>query len=457
MNRKRRDYPWRRNHRRLFLVVFCFAAAVATAMAVLHWQGESSLQKQMAAIRAKGEPITANELAQRYPAPAKTDRAEEHYGKAGESLKAVLSANDYRGKITKINDAPPQERFSEELHQWMESYLAEHADALRMLHEASGNPAVRYDIDWSQGFSAPVPNLLQLRGSAQLLQLEAFSAAEDGDGARTAEAIVAALAMDRPMREAPILIMQMMRQALRGMACATIRRVLPMAAFSDEQLVRLQAALAGTDVPEALTDAFIGERAMGLWGFDHPQMVVPQIRDAEQWFPGAGSLAAGLLRMTVTASGDRERYTRYMTEMVEASRRPYLEAAAAIERLERDRSSWRSPLPSFAEMVIPNLSRCISQTARNDAFMYCAQAALALERYRLANGRAPSQAAELTPAFLSAVPLDPFNNQPLHYSFNENGYAFYSVGENLKDDGGDDTSKGNLDVVFRVAYLSKQE
>ena len=343
MERKRRDYPWRRSHRRLFLAVFGFAAVVAAAMAVLKWRGESSYQRQLAVIRAKGEPITAHELAQRHPAPAKKDNAADSYGKAGDSLKAALSDSHYRAKITAINDAPPRGRFAEELHQWMEGYLAEHADALRVLHEAAKNPAIRYDFDFSKGFAAPIPNLLQLRGSAQLLQLEAFVAAEDGDSARATEAILAALAMDRPMREAPILIMEMMRQALRGMACTTIKRVLPMAAFPDEQLVRLQAALAGTDVPEALTGAFIGERAMGLWGLDHPQLVVPQFRDAEQWFPGAGSLAAGLVRMAVTASGDRERYVRYMTEMVDASRRPYIEAAAAIERLEKDRSSWRSP------------------------------------------------------------------------------------------------------------------
>lgn len=455
--RNRRDYPWRRNRRRLLLIVFGLFGVVAMALAAVSWRGESSLQKQIAAIRAKGEPITPNDLAQRHPAPAKADNAGESYGKAGETLKTALADNRYRAKITAINDAPPQERFAEELHQWMEGYLAEQADVLRVLHEAAKNPATRYDYDLGKGFAAPIPNLLELRGSAQLLQLEAYVAAEDGDSARAVEAIAAALAMDRPMREAPALIMQMMRQALRSMACTTIKRVLTTIAFSDEQLLRLQAALAETDDPEALTNAFIGERASGLSAFDRPQLFLPPIQQADNWFPGASSLAAGLVRMSMTASGDRERYVKYMTEMIDASRRPVPEALDVMERMAKELSSRHSFIPGLAETMIPNLARCLSQTARNDAFMYEARSALALELFRLANGQPPAKITELAPAFLPAVPLDPFDEQPLRYVADEHGYAFYSIGENRTDDGGNDAAGKNLDVVFRVTYHSKQE
>ena len=231
MERKRRDYPWRRNHRRLLLIVFSFFGALALALAVLNWRGESVLQKQIAVIRAKGEPITPGDLEKRYPAPPREENAAESYGKAGETLKTAVSSDGYRNYLKRISDAPKQGRFAEEIHRWMEGYLADHTDALRILHEAAKKPAARYDLELGKGFNAPLPNLLQLRGSAQLLQLEAYVAAEDGNSARAAEAILAALAMDRTMRAAPILIMQMMRQALRSMACSTVRRVLPMTAF----------------------------------------------------------------------------------------------------------------------------------------------------------------------------------------------------------------------------------
>lgn len=457
MERKRRDYPWRRNHRRLLLIVFCFFGTVALALAMLNWRGESVLQKQIAAIRAKGEPITPDDLEKHHPAPPKEENAAETYGKAGESLKTVLSDQKYRAQLGKVSDTPPQTHFSEELHRWMEGYLADHADALRILHEAEKKPTARYDLELGKGFNAPLPNLLQLRGSAQLLQLEAYVAAEDGDGARATEAILAALAMDSPMRSAPILIMQMMRQALRSMACSTVRRVLPMTTFSEEQLAKMQRAMAKTDDPGALTNAFIGERAMGLVAFDHPQQILPQIQQADQWLPGASSLAAGLVRLSMAANGDRERYLRFMTEMIDASRHPTHEALPMMERMGMGASSQRSFLPSVTDMILPNLSRCENQVARCDADLRCAEAALAVERYRLANGRPPENAADLVPAFLPNLPLDPFDGQPLRYITDEQGYAFYSVGENRVDDGGADVAGRNLDVVFRVTCLSKQE
>jgi hypothetical protein len=441
----------------LLLIVFGFFGTVVLALAVVNWRGESALEKQVAAIRAKGEPITPNELSQRFPAPPKENNAAETYVKAGGTLKEALGDRDYRARLTKISDAPTQERFAEELHQWMEGYLAEHADALGILHAAARNPAVRYDLQLGRGFDAPLPNLLQLRGSAQLLQWEAYVAAENGDSARAAEAVVAALAMDRPMRAAPILIMQMMRQALRAMACTTIKRVLATAAFSDEQLAQLQAALAGTDDPEAMANAFIGERASGLSALDRPQLLLPQIQQADNWFPGAASLASGLVRLSLTASGDRERYLKYMTEMIDASRRPVPEALDLMESMRKELSSRHSFIPGLAEMIIPNLTRCETQAARGDALLLGAQAALALERFRLANGRPPAQIAELSPAFLPAVPRDPFDGQPLRYRADEQGYAFYSIGENRKDDGGEDGAGKTLDVVFRVNYPSKQE
>jgi hypothetical protein len=47
---------------------------------------------------------------------------------------------------------------------------------------------------------------------------------------------------------------------------------------------------------------------------------------------------------------------------------------------------------------------------------------------------------ELVPEFISAVPIDPMDIQPLRYKLNADGtFVLYSVGEDGKDDGGDPT------------------
>lgn len=62
---------------------------------------------------------------------------------------------------------------------------------------------------------------------------------------------------------------------------------------------------------------------------------------------------------------------------------------------------------------------------------------LAIERYRRAHaGAPPSSLAALVPAYLVAVPGDPFSGQDLIYRRDADAYLVYSVDVNRKDDGG---------------------
>ncbi|WCJ58488.1 hypothetical protein NXS98_12235 [Fontisphaera persica] len=64
-------------------------------------------------------------------------------------------------------------------------------------------------------------------------------------------------------------------------------------------------------------------------------------------------------------------------------------------------------------------------------------AALALARYQRKYGAYPRSLAELTPAFLPAVPLDPVDRQPLRYRLEADGrFTLYSIGADGRDDGG---------------------
>ena len=62
---------------------------------------------------------------------------------------------------------------------------------------------------------------------------------------------------------------------------------------------------------------------------------------------------------------------------------------------------------------------------------------LAVERYRRDHQEQPPDSLDaLVPNYLSAVPTDPFGNGPLHYQRLPAGFRIYSVGTNLRDDGG---------------------
>jgi hypothetical protein len=77
---------------------------------------------------------------------------------------------------------------------------------------------------------------------------------------------------------------------------------------------------------------------------------------------------------------------------------------------------------------------------------------LALKAYQLNHGRLPAELSELVPQFLSAVPMDDFDGQPLRYDRERK--ILYSVSTNCQDDGGvqKDSRKPEPDWVFPIPF-----
>jgi len=66
-------------------------------------------------------------------------------------------------------------------------------------------------------------------------------------------------------------------------------------------------------------------------------------------------------------------------------------------------------------MLMPAYSRIVEVGLRNTAHLRVARTALAVERYRLAEGKLPEGLTALAPDYLDAVPKDPFDGQDLRF------------------------------------------
>lgn len=82
------------------------------------------------------------------------------------------------------------------------------------------------------------------------------------------------------------------------------------------------------------------------------------------------------------------------------------------------------------------VTKLLSAHARYIALVRATIAAIACERYRIANGKWPETLEALVPTYLDAVPLDPYTGKPLLYRVLSDGAVVYSVGRNMIDDGG---------------------
>jgi hypothetical protein len=72
-----------------------------------------------------------------------------------------------------------------------------------------------------------------------------------------------------------------------------------------------------------------------------------------------------------------------------------------------------------------------------------AVAVIAVERFRRAHGDLPPSLDALVPAFITAVPEDPFSGKPLLFRKEADGYVVYSVDLNRRDDHGTLTGHGS--------------
>lgn len=107
-------------------------------------------------------------------------------------------------------------------------------------------------------------------------------------------------------------------------------------------------------------------------------------------------------------------------------------------------------------MLLPSEPAVLGKKSQADAQLQATRTILALRAYQLTHGNLPSELSALVPEFLDEVPVDNFDGQPLRYSADRK--IVYSVGKNLKDDGGDDrgqeaeSSQRHLDLVYKFDF-----
>ena len=101
----------------------------------------------------------------------------------------------------------------------------------------------------------------------------------------------------------------------------------------------------------------------------------------------------------------------------------------------------------------------MEKAADDVGLLRAAQAALAVERYRLATSFAlPDSLRQLTPKYLAAVPEDPYDGKPLRYKkLSPKGYVVYCVGRNRQDDGGTPRPAGGKpDGAYDLTFVVRR-
>jgi hypothetical protein len=110
----------------------------------------------------------------------------------------------------------------------------------------------------------------------------------------------------------------------------------------------------------------------------------------------------------------------------------------------------------LAEFLLSGLKTAAAKEAECLVSLRLGMTAMALEQFRATHdNRYPATLAEITSGPSAAASVDPFDGQPLRYRKKGSGYLLYSIGPDLKDDGGERKVSKNGDIVFEVVTPGK--
>ena len=129
---------------------------------------------------------------------------------------------------------------------------------------------------------------------------------------------------------------------------------------------------------------------------------------------------------------------RLYNGIIRAARKPaeMLRVADSLEeQFHREMNKLDKHYPDSA-IVEHSLHRPFALHVRTIGKVRCARTALAVERYRIDNGRFPAKLDDLLPGYLDTLLMDPFDGEPLRYRVDDEQAVIYAIGENMTDDGG---------------------
>ena len=418
----------------------------------LIWQSRQpgALEQRIARYRAAGLPTTSAELDAWYlPVPPDQNAAP-----------ALLAASATWHTTTNV-PLPPVEAtgyYPRRGEAWSASCLATvrtelvaNARSLAQIQAALERPRSRYPINLDTPVGDHETHMMMLRQAAQNLALAARYAAETGDQGWAASALLGGMRVAQTLEAEPLVNSYHNCLTLKEVALVTAEQVLSRVQLEEDQLTRLQAAFVLAEATNHLDRVIAGERCEILNELSLPTrtLFTGGMKPPEGMEWALLVTVAGLYDLTGVKVKDLLSHLDQLDEIARIAALPRSTLPACREQLETRKRELMGPkcllhLVSRQKSwyLVPLVTRELSwvTTAR------CAQAGMAVERWRRTHGGAlPSSLNELVPSCLAAVPEDPMDGKPLKYRMltPAPGYVVYSVGEDGTDDGGKERVSGS--------------
>jgi hypothetical protein len=296
-----------------------------------------------------------------------------------------------------------------------------------------------------------LPELKRLPHAATLLAYDALVKADDGNAHGALDDVAAIYGVAGHVSD-PLLVAVVVAVGIDKTGTRVLEDVLSLAAPAPADLGRLALP------PEASYRRAV-RRAMATEDVIFGLTTFASLAEADRSVIDAAGTMMNSFSVAVLASpvyrvfflqDDLAAYRRVMHEMQQLAAKPYYEARQDWRALDE---SWKGNRRGIVTALLtPATEKVVTVSSEADAERLLARTALALAAFKTKSGAYPDKLDALVPDFLPRVPLDPFSGRPLRLKRDGASLVLYSVGRDLKDDGGRATEPGATDgdLVFRL-------
>ena len=432
----------------LFLIGLCAYFALGH---VLVRSTERKVARLEQHIRDAGQPLTLEEWDAYYPAMPDEDNAALVY----EQAFTVLDEIDPEGGTcaalcSRLKSPEGRDGSESEVFEDIEVFLGECEEVIRLLDLAATRPRARYPVNLREYRLQTFRHLRMLLRCAKLETLRTAHAIQKG---RQWEAVASQknfICMADSVRDEPVLGSQTTRTSLLVLQVMRLESELNRAYLYPETLAEFeQFYLERGDAERRMLRSMAGERclqAVKLRSRAGLQGTTPLNRMLG-YFDPAGQVARNRLY-------DQRQYYAMLKAyggFIDLADESWEDRMVYVTDLRENGKGWLESAELKRHPFYFTLW-AIEQMAFEVAALRIGRLAIAVERYRSDNGELPAHADLLLPEYLSNVPLDPFDGQPLRYIALDKGYAIYSVLFDREDGGGIGITKVD-DSVWKGDWL----
>ena len=406
------------------IALVAFVAVVLVIRAVFNYTNGKKLEKFLSQMKSEGIPLTIKDIK---PECSPRDNAAIDWKTAEAMLSIDRENRTLLGQV--IDDLFSGKPLSEEKKDKLRGLIKENQDALQFILKASTKPCFKYEERWElPGYEFRTETAIQMIQGTRLLGIDAVIKAEDGNIEEAIDQCLAARRFLKSYLQEPFLISYLVGMACIKQVAVCLNNIVSDREIETEILRKILDEWNSSPWKEGLVWAFKSERTLRL-----ETDLLYLLKGEHDLDVGRGGgffywwfrpiYKSEIIWMT-------EQYDRLLKE----AEMPYYSLGDSKELEKRMNSTpWYYRM---AGVLIPNAVTVMFKRATLDAVFETARIGMACKIYKNLHGDFPEDLAELAPEILGTIPVDPFTGHPYIYKRQDSGFIVYSIGSNLKDDGG---------------------